>query len=97
MAVAAARYQGFEDGEVGVGGVGVAALLGSPTKNVEGEVRVGLRPDGGLDVRRAEPGLEVLDPCLELLLQWGSCSGIRSWRRHRLGRCRSDGELAHEV
>lgn len=68
--------------------VAVAALLGGPAEDIEGEVRVRLRPDGSVYLRRAESWLEDLDPVLELLrkgcLAW---VGSRSRkRRKRWGR-----------
>lgn len=54
----------------------VAALQCGPSEEVEGEVRVGLGPQGVFHVGGGEPGLELLDPCLELVFQRGFSSGI---------------------
>lgn len=54
----------------------IAALLGRPSENVKGEVRVGLGSEGFVHVGGSKPGFEILDPCLELFLQWGLGPGV---------------------
>lgn len=72
MAVAAAVDEDLDHGEVGGVAVLVVALLGGPPENVEGEIGVRLGLEGLVDVGWAEAGFEFVDPCFELLLQWGS-------------------------
>lgn len=40
----------------------VVALLRRPPENVEGDVRVGLGPEGVVDVGLSEPGLQMVEP-----------------------------------
>lgn len=61
----------LDDGEVGDMVVAVASALGGPPEDVEGEVRVRLGSQGLVDVGGGEPGLELVGPCLELLLEGG--------------------------
>lgn len=51
-----------DDGEVGGGVVAVAALLGGPAEEVEGEVGVGLGAEGGDHVGGGEAWAEVGNP-----------------------------------
>lgn len=75
MAVAPAVDEDSDHGEVGQVVVLVAALLGGPPEDVEGETRVGLCPQGLVDLDRGKPGFQVVNPCLELLLQRRSGPG----------------------
>lgn len=64
-------------GEVGKVVVFVVAVLGSPAEDVEGEIGIGLGAEGFVDIGRAEAGFELVDPCLELLLERSSSSRVR--------------------
>lgn len=80
MAVALAEDKDFDDGEVGHVVVLVAALEGRPSEKVQGEIRVVLGPQGVVDVGLGEAGFELVDPCLELVFEWGFGFGmIRGW------------------
>ena len=79
MAVALAGDGDLDHGEVGEVVVLVVAVVGRPPEDVEGEVRVWLGPERFGDVGWGEAGLELVDPCLELLLVRSSGSRVRVW------------------
>ncbi len=58
----------------------VATLQGSPAKEIECEIRVGLGPKGVFDIGWVEPGFELVDPCFELCFEWGFGFGVWGWR-----------------
>lgn len=63
----------------------VITLLRRPTEDVESEIRVGLGPDGCIDIGWGETRLEVLGPSFELGFEWGSSWSFEEWDFGRLG------------
>lgn len=57
----------------------IAALLSRPPEEIEGEIGVRLGLQSLVDIGRGESGLELLDPCFELLLERSLGANFLDW------------------